>query len=159
MSLSEKTPSGEDKMRAKLSINQMKIGGSASEYLRLVRNATPIPTKTVDESHRREAQEILESIREQDNSGYELDINIEGKNLIDQMDKDFESVGLVPYHFSKSAAEAGEAISVGSRISIPGDERQFKVVSISRHYGAVCIRDASGSEYLIPWQLVQPWRE
>src|SRR5208283_1901153 len=147
MSLSVKTPSGEDKMRAKLSINQMKIGGSAWEYLRLVRNASPLPTKAVDESHGKEAHDILESVREQDNSGYELDIDISGKNLIDQMDNDFEDVGLVPYHFSKSAAEAGEVISVGSRVGIPGDDRQFRTVAISKRKGSVRIRDAAGGEY------------
>jgi len=145
-------------MRAKLFVNQMRIGGSASEYLRLVRNASLIPTKAVDESHGREAQEILESVRKQDDSGYELDIDISGKNLIDQMDKDFESVGLIPYHFSKAAAEAGEDISLGTYVIIPHNDRQFRVVSISRRKGSVRIRDASGNEYLIPWQLVRPWR-
>ncbi len=144
-------------MKAKLFVNQMRLGGSAWEYLRLVRNANPIPPKAIEESHGREAQEILESAREQDNSGYELDINIEGKNLIDQMDRDFESVGLIPYHFSKAAAKE-DAISVGTRVSIPHDDRQFRVVSIFRRYGAVSLRDADGNEYLIPWQLPRPWR-
>ncbi len=146
-------------MRAKLWANQMKIGGSASEYLRLVRKANPIPTKAVEESHGREAQEILESARKQDNSGYELDINIEGKNLIDQMDRDFENLGLVPYFFSNAARAAGKAISVGSHVSIPHDDRKFRVVSISRRYGTVHLRDANGNEYLIPWQLARAWRE
>jgi|SRR5271157_4050223 len=146
-------------MRAKLWANQMKIGGSAWEYLRLVRNSIRIPTKAVEESHGRDAQKILESGRQQDNSGYELDINIEGKSLIDQMDKDFESVGLVPYHFSKPAAEAGEDISLGSYVIIPHDDRQFRVVAVSRRKGSVRIRDASGNEYLIPWQLPRPWRQ
>ncbi len=88
----------------------------------------------MDESHRKEAQEILESVREQDNSGYELDINIEGKNLIDQMDNDFEDMGLVPYHFSKAAAEAGEDISLGTYVIIPHDDRKFKTVAISRRH-------------------------
>jgi len=146
-------------MSAKLSINQMKIGGSASEYLRLVRKASPIPTKTVEESHRKDAREILESVRRQDDSGYELDINIEGKNLIDQMNHDLEDFGLVPYFFSNAALEAGEAISVGSQVSIPHDDRKFRIVAVSRHYGTVHLRDANGNEYLVPWQLARPWRE
>jgi len=145
-------------MRAKLWANQMKIGGSAWEYLRLVRNASSRPPKAVDESQGKEAQEILESVREQDNSGYELDIDITGNNLIGQMDRDFEDMGLIPYFFSNAAREAGETISAGSRVSIPGDERQFRTVAISRRKGSVRIRDAAGSEYLIPWQLVRPWR-
>ena len=146
-------------MRAKLFINQMKIGGTAREYIRLVKNASPIPTKGMDESHRKEAQGILESVREQDNYGYELDIDISGRNLIDQMDKDFESVGLVPYHFSKAAAEAGQGISLGSYVIIPGDDRKFRTVAISRRRGAVRIQDAEGNEYVVPWQLPRPWRE
>ncbi len=145
-------------MKAKIYANQMKLGGSALEYIRLVKNASPRPTKALDESHGREAQEILESAREQDNYGYELDIDITGNNLIDQMDKDFESVGLVPYHFSKCAAEAGEDISLGSYVIIPGDDRKFRTVAISRRTGSVRIRDASSNEYLIPWQLPRPWR-
>src|SRR5271157_1326988 len=146
-------------MKAKIVANQLRTNGTALKYIRLVKNATPIPTKAVGESQGKEAQDILESVREQDNSGYELDINIEGKSLIDQMDKDFESVGLVPYHFSKPAAEAGEDISLGSYVIIPHDDRQFRVVAVSRRKGSVRIRDASGNEYLIPWQLPRPWRQ
>ncbi len=146
-------------MKARLFVNQLRTDGTALEYIRLVKKASSRPTKAVDESHGREAQEILESAREQDNSGYELDINIRGNTLITQMDRDFESMGLVPYHFSKAAAEAGQDISLGTYVIIPNDDRQFKVVSISRRKGSVRIRDASGNEYLIPWQLVQPGRE
>jgi hypothetical protein len=145
-------------MKAKIYSNQLRTDGTALEYIRLVRNTTLIPKKAVDESHRKEAQNILESAKEQDNSGYELDINIEGKNLIDQMDSDFESMGLIPYHFSKAAAEAGEDISLGTYVIIPNDDRKFRTVAISRRKGAVRIRDAAGSEYLVPWQLVRPWR-
>jgi len=134
-------------------------GGTAREYIRLVKNAILMPTKIVDESHGKEAQEILESVREQDNSGYELDIDITGTNLINQMDKDFEDMGLVPFHFSAAARSAGEAISVGSRVSIPRDDRKFRIVAVSRRYGTVHLRDANGNEYLIPWQLARPWRE
>ena len=146
-------------MKAKIVANQLRTNGTALKYIRLVKNATPIPRKGTDESHRNEAQDILESVRQQDNSGYELDINIEGKHLIGQMDRDFEDMGLVPYHFSKAAAEAGQDISLGTYVIIPNDDRKFRVVSISRCKGSVRIRDASGSEYLIPWQLVQPGRE
>ncbi len=145
-------------MKARLFVNQLRIDGTALEYIRLVKIATRIPTKAVDEPQRNEARDILESAKEQDNSGHELDINIEGKSLIVQMDKDFESVGLIPYHFSKSAAEAGEDISLGTYVIIPNDDRKFRVVAVSRRKGSVRIRDASGNEYLIPWQLPRPWR-
>ncbi len=146
-------------MKAKIYANQLRIDGTALEYIRLVKKASPIPRKEMDESHRIEAKEIIESVKEQDNSGYELDINIEGKNLIDRMDNDFEDMGLVPYHFSKSAAEAGEYISLGTYVIIPHDDRKFRTVAISKRHGAVRLRDANGNEYLLPWQLVRPWRE
>jgi len=146
-------------MKARLFVNQLRIEGAAQDYIRLVKNASPRPTKGMDESHRREAQEILESVRKQDASGYELDIDISGEDLIDQMDRDFESVGLIPYHFSKAAAEAREGISLGTYVIIPHDDRKFRVVSIFRRYGAVGLRDADGNEYHIPWQMVRPWRE
>ena len=146
-------------MKAKIYANQLRIDGTALEYIRLVKKASPIARKEMDESHRIEAKEIIESVKEQDNSSYELDINIEGKNLIDRMDNDFEDMGLVPYHFSKAAAEAGEGISLGTYVIIPGDDRKFRTVAISRRRGAVRIQDAEGNEYVVPWQLPRPWRE
>jgi hypothetical protein len=120
-------------MKARLVVNSISTGDSARNYLRLVKASRHHPSvEALDESHRREAQEILESVRKQDDSGYELDIDITGKNLIDQMDRDFESVGLIPYHFSKAAAEAGEDISVGTNVIIPNDDRKFRTVAISR---------------------------
>jgi hypothetical protein len=146
-------------MKARIYANQMRSGAAARDFIRLARSASSRPTKGMDESHSREAQEILESIREQEDSRYELDIDITGKNLIGQMNSHFDDLGLVPYFFSNAALASGEAISVGSRVSIPADDRRFRVVSISRRDGAVRIRDAKGNEYLVPWQLVQPWGE
>ncbi len=146
-------------MKVRLFVNQFRTDGTALEYIRLAKNVSPRQTKGIDESHTREAQEILESVREQDNSGYELDIDITGKNLIDQMDSDLEDMGLVPYHFSKAAAEAGEAISVGSHVSIPHDDRRFSTLAVSRRKASVRLRDGAGNEYVVPWQLPRPWRE
>ena len=131
-------------MKARLVINGINTGDSARNYLRLVKASRHHPSvEALDESHRREAQDILESIQSQNQSD-DLDINITGKNLIGQMDKDFEDMGLIPYFFSNAARAAGEDISVGTRVSIPHDDRKFRTVAISRRYGSVRIRDADG---------------
>jgi hypothetical protein len=146
-------------MKAKFVKSLLDTGSAARDYIRLIKNASSRAIKGIDESHGTEAQEILESIREQDNSRYEVDIDISGKNLIDQMDSDLDDLGLVPYHFSNTARSAGAVISVGSPIRIPGDDRQFRTVAISTSEGSVRIRDASGNEYSVPWHLPRPWRE
>jgi hypothetical protein len=146
-------------MKAKFVKSLIDTGSAARDYIRLVKNASSRAIKGMDQSHGREAKEILENIRELDDSSYGLDIDITGQNLIDQMGRDLEDMGLIPYFFSNAAREAREGISAGSHIRIPDDDRKFRVVSISRRNGSVRIRDASGNEYLVPWQLPQPWRE
>jgi hypothetical protein len=146
-------------MKARLFVNILKRGHVAADYVRLV-ESTPHQSSTVIDNHNRgQAQQILETVQNCNQPDYELDVNIAGKDLIWQLDHDFESIGLVPYFFSNAACSAGEGIAVGSCVSIPGDDRQFRTVAISRPSGAVCLRDAEGNEYVVPWQLVRPWRE
>jgi hypothetical protein len=146
-------------MKARLFTNILRRGHVAADYVRLVeRTRQRSPTETND-PNRRQAQQILETVQNDNKPDYELDINIAGKDLIWQLDHDFESIGLVPYFFSDAARVAGEGIAVGSCVTIPGDDRKFMTVAISRRKGSVRIRDTAGNEYLIPWQLARPWRE
>jgi hypothetical protein len=144
-------------MRAKLYANRLKIKGAAWEYLRLVRSSSPKPTKKIDESHGREAQEILETIEKQ-NPPEDLDINIPGKTLIDQMDRDFEDMGLVPYWFTDLARSRGEAIHPGSHVFIVGDPsgKTYRTIQVSYDQQSVRVRDAEENEFVLPWEMVKP---
>jgi hypothetical protein len=146
-------------MKAKLYVNQMKLGGSAQEYLQQVKRA-PRATKAIEESRKGGAQEILQTVQAQENFRYELDINIQGKDLIHQMNEDFEFTGLIPYFFNKTAHATGEGIRTGDRVMIPYDDRKFIMLSVSCRNGSCRIRYEDGdSEYVVPWVLVQPYPE
>jgi hypothetical protein len=146
-------------MRVRLFTNILRAGSVARDYVRLATSKHDRTATGVEGPKGGEAQRVLESFQDADKAEYELDINIGGNDLIRLLDTDLECMGLVPYHLTKSAAKAGEAISVGSCASIPGDDRKFKVYSISRRYGAVGILDAQGNKYLVPWQLPRPWSD
>jgi hypothetical protein len=145
-------------MKARIIVNEISAGTVARDYMRLIKGRRNSPLAETKEQ-RGGAKIILETIREQDNSKYELDISITGKNLLGRMDRDFDSMGLIPYRFSNAALAAGEGISVGSHVMIPGDDREFSTVSISKRNGSVRLRDKGDSEYIVPWHLVYPYKQ
>jgi len=145
-------------MKARLITNILRRGHVAADYVRLVESISHHLSTETNDPNRRQAQQILETVQNDNKPDYELDINIAGKDLIWQLDNDFESMGLVPYFFSDAARAAGEGITVGTCVNIPGDDRKFRTVAISRRKGSVRIRDTAQNEYLIPWHLVRPDR-
>jgi len=143
-------------MRARLFTNILRAGSVARDYLRLVESRRHRTSTGMADPNSREAQKILESFQDANKPEYELDINITGNDLIRQLDRDFEQVGLIPYYFSDAARLAGEAISEGSLVTVPAEDRSFRVVGISRQSGAVRMRDSGDNEYTVPWALVIP---
>jgi hypothetical protein len=145
-------------MRAKTCLYRLGLNGKASQYMRLVeRGRRPKAPKESEEQKKGEAQTILETFQEEPE---ELDISIAGKDVIKQLDSDFDDMGLVPYYFSKAARTAGDAISVGSYVRVPGLNRRFRVLEIMRHFGAIRLRDPDGIQYVFPWDIkVRPWEK
>jgi hypothetical protein len=146
-------------MRARLFTNILRAGSVARDYVRLAETNRDRTATAIDDTKGREAEKVLESFHDANLPEYELDINISGSDLTQLLDGDLESMGLVPHFFTNAACEAGEGISVGSHVIIPGDDRKFRTVAISRRHGTIHLQDANGSEYLVPWQLARPWRE
>ncbi len=147
-------------MRAKLSINQMKIGGSAWEYIRQVQNSRHIPVNQTGEREKAEALGILESFQDCNKPPEDIDLGIiTGENVNRQLEYDLLDFKVIPYFFSELARSQGEGIAEGYSVSLLGDDRSFEVVRISYESESVHLRDSSGNGFLVPWQLVRPWRE
>lgn len=119
-------------MKARLVVSSINSGDCARNYVRPVKGAPHAPVKATNEQKPGGAQEILETLQDNNEPKDELDIRITGKDMIRQTDNDFEGMGLVPYFFSYAARLAGEAISVWSRVSMLGNDRQFRAVSVSK---------------------------
>ncbi|MGB6068798.1 MAG: hypothetical protein WBG50_28645 [Desulfomonilaceae bacterium] len=145
-------------MKAKICSNRLKLGGKAVDYLRLVEKTHRATAQEAAEPKRAEAQTILETFQEEPE---ELDIGIAGKQVIQQLDSDFDDMGLVPYYFSKAAKAAGENIAVGHFVIVPGlTGRRFRVLRILRQYESIrLIEVGTEIQYLFPWTMVRPMRK
>ena len=143
-------------MTVKMLLNQMGSGAAARDYLRLVNSARHREIET-QEFSQSEAQSILETIQ-QENEPNDLDINIEGKTLINQMDRDFAEVGLVPYWYTVEAKLRGEGIYPGVRVIIIGDpsRKEYETIDVSFSHEATRIRDDENNEFVVPWDMVAP---
>ncbi|MGO9566619.1 MAG: hypothetical protein ACLP5H_03660 [Desulfomonilaceae bacterium] len=147
-------------MRAKLWANQMRLGGSAWEYIRGVEKTRHIPVNQTGEREKAEAQGILESFQDTIKPSEEIDLGvITGKDMNWQLDNDLMDFRVIPYFFTDAARSNGEGIAEGYSASLLGDDRRFEVIRISYESESVHLRDSDGNEYLVPWQLPQPWRE
>lgn len=144
-------------MRARIFINEMRSGAVARDYLRLVKGGLVRPTQEAKEPSRVEAWGILETNQDQNQSDV-LDVSIEGKSLITQMDHDLADFGLIPYWYSDLARSRGEAIRPGVRVIISGDplRQGFETVEVSFEQESVRMRDSRGQEFVVPWDLVMP---
>ena len=145
-------------MKARLFINLISTGDRARNYLRLVKGPRRHqPVEASDAPRGGEAQDILETIQNQDQP-YDLDINIKGKNLIGQMDRDLEDMGLVPYWYTEMARSRGEGIYPGVAVVITGDpsRKRYRTMGVSINRQAIRIRDTEKNEFTLPWDLVVP---
>jgi hypothetical protein len=144
-------------MKARLLANLIATGDSARNYLRLVRGPRRHPPVETLGKSRREAQTILETIQDQ-NQPDELDINIGGQTLINQMDADLQDLGLIPYWYSELARSRGEGIYPGVLIVISGDpaRKRYRTTGISFRRQAIRMKDAEGNEFVLPWEMGVP---
>jgi hypothetical protein len=137
--------------------NQMKIRGSAMEYIRQVHEARQIPSREPDEPQKAGALGILESLEDTMKPPEELNIGIlTGERVIRQMDNDLVDVQVLPYFFSDEAVRRGEGITKGSKVTLLGDDRIFEVLTVSCRDESLLIRDDNNNEFIIPWGLVRP---
>ncbi len=147
-------------MKAKIYANQMRIGGTAQEFIRQVQNSRHIPVNRTGEPKNAEALGILETFGVHNEPPEEIDIGvITGENMNWQLDNDLMDFKVIPYFFTNDARYRGEGIAEGDSVSLLGDDRSFEVVHVSYESESVHLRDSDGNEYLVPWQLPQPWRE
>ena len=143
-------------MRARIFINEMRSGAAARDYLRLVKGGLVRPMQEAKEPSRCEAQDILESIRNQ-TQPYEPDIDIEGQTLLKQMDSDLEDFGVVPYWYSEAAKSRGEGIYPGVSVIIAADPLrvEYRTIEVSFSHRAIRVTDGE-HEYVLPWDMVVP---
>ncbi len=147
-------------MRAKLWANQMKIGGTAQEYIRQVQNSRHISVNQTGEPKKAEALGVLEAYQENNKPPEELDIGIiTGKDMNWQLDNDLMDFRVIPYFFSDLARSKGEGIMEGDSVSLLGDDRIFEVIRISYESESVRIRAEDDFDFIVPWRLIRPWRE
>lgn len=143
-------------MRAKLYINQMKIGGSAWEYICEARNSRPIQMKEIREPGKTEALELLKSFEDSNNPPEEIDLGvITVKDVNRRLDYDLRDFKVIPYPFSDAARSKGEGIREGCYVTLLGDDRVFEVVRVSYEQESVRIRSDDNKEFVVPWRLVQ----
>jgi len=136
------------------------LDGKAAQYIRLVEDTHRLPDKEISEPKKPQAPDLLENFRDEPQ---DLDdINISGRDLIQQINDDFDDLQLVPFYFSKIAKKVGKGISVGDYVCVPGLDRPFQVLRIWIRYGSVRVRDLTEDDdiqYLFPWDMIRPWEE
>ena len=146
-------------MKAKLVINRLRTGDIARNYIRLVKESQPrhLPVEADDASTTVKAQAILETIESQ-NQPDDLDISIEGKDLIKHMDQSGLTDLTIPYWYTEMARSRGEAICPGVHVIITGDpsREEYETIHVSFGHEATRIRDTKGNEFVLPWDMVVP---
>ncbi len=146
-------------MKARIYANQLRIGGTAREYIRQVQNSRHIPVNKTDEPKKAEALGILETFGDHNEPPEEIDIGvITGKNMNWQLDNDLMDFRNLPYFFSDTAKSNGEAIAEDDSVSLLGDDRVFKVIRISYESESVRIRTDDDFDFTVPWRLIRPLR-
>ena len=147
-------------MKAKIYANQMRLGGTAQEFIREVQNSRHAPVNGTGEPKKAEALGILETFQNHNEPPEEIDIGvITGENMNWQLDKDLMDFRMLPYFFSDAARSNGEGIAEDDFVSLLGDDRVFKVIRISYESESTQIRDEHGNDFVVPWRLIRPWRE
>ena len=147
-------------MEAKIYANQMKIGGTALEYIRQVQNSSHILVNQSGEPKKAEALGVLEAYQDSNKPAEEIDLGIiTGKDVNRQLDYDLLDFKVKPYVFTDDARSKGEGVAEGDLVSLLGDDRVFKVIRISFESESVRILAENDLDFTVPWHLVRPWRE
>ena len=146
-------------MKAKLYVNQMRIGGPAREFIREVENPRRTSVKETSEPKKAEALDILESFQDNDKDPNEIDLGImDGEFLNRRLDKELTEFKVLPYFFTDAARSKGEGISNGSYVRITGDDRNFRVLRVLYEQEAVRLEDENRNEFVVPWSLIRQKR-
>ena len=147
-------------MKARLFVNQLRIDGTAREYIRQVQNSRHISVYQSGEREKAQALGILETFENHNEPPEEIDIGvITGENMNWQLDNDLMDFRNLPYFFSDAAKSNGEGISEGDSVSLLGDDRRFEVVHISFESESFHLRAEDDVDFTVPWRLIRPWRE
>ena len=147
-------------MKAKIYANQLRIDGTAREYIRQVQNSRHISVYQSGEREKAQALGILETFENHNEPPEEIDIGvITGENMNWQLDNDLMDFRNLPYFFSDDARTRGEGIAEGDSVSLLGDDRIFEVIRISYESESVRIRAENDNDFTVPWRLIRPWRE
>jgi hypothetical protein len=145
-------------MRARIINKLIHTGTVARDYVRLIKGGRHSPLKEADKQRGREAQDILESMRDQERPENDLEIDITGKVVIQQMDRDLKDFGLVPYYYTDLARSRCEGICPGVYVRLLGDpsRRRYRTIHVSFSRQATRIKDAQENEFVLPWDMVEP---
>ena len=145
------------KMKAKIYANQMRLGGTAQEFIRQVQNSRHIPVNQTGEPKKAEALGVLEAYQDSNKPPEEIDLGvITGKDMNWQLDNDLMDFRVFPYFFSDLARSKGEGIAEGDSVSLLGDDRIFEVIRISYESESVRIRAEDDFDFTVPWRLIRP---
>ena len=143
-------------MKTRIYANHLRIGGSASEFIREVEGSHRTPVKENGEPKKVEAFEILESFQENNKDPNEIDLGImDGKFLNRRLEYGLKEFKVIPYFLSAEARAKGEGISEGSPVTLVGDERIFRVVCVLYEQESVRLEDENHNEFLVPWGLIR----
>src|SRR5271157_4032750 len=128
-------------MKARLFVNQLRIDGTALEYIRQVQNSRHISMNQTGEPKKAEALGVLEAYQDSNKPPDEIDLGvITGKDVNRQLEYDLMDFRILPYFFSDLARSKGEGIAEGDSVSLLGDDRIFEVIRISYESESVRIR-------------------
>jgi hypothetical protein len=146
-------------MKARLFVNQLRTDGTALEYIRQVQNSRHISMNQTGEPKKAEALGVLEAYQDSNQPPEEIDLGvITGKDMNRQLEYDLSDFRVIPYFFSDAARSKGEGIAEGDAVSLPGDDRIFKVIRISYESESVRIRSEDDFDFTVPWRLIRPLR-
>jgi hypothetical protein len=145
-------------MRAKIIANVIGAGSVARDFVRLVKGWRNSPLKEAKEQKRGGAQAILECMLDQEQPEGDLEVDISGKVVIQQMDRDLQDFEAIPYWYTDVARSRGEGICPGVYVIITSDSsgKKYRVTGVSFSRQAIRIKDVQGNAFLLPWELAEP---
>lgn len=145
-------------MKARLTSTMLRTGGIARDFVRTIQGRRSRPQQR--ERHSSGAARVLEDCKEPYDPFGE-DRPFDAYDLIAVLDGGLADFAVIPYYFSAAAREDGQDITIGSCVFICGDElrRPFIVVKVDAEAHAVRIQDAEHNGYVIPWDLIEPWKQ
>ena len=147
-------------MKTRIYANHLRIGGSASEFIREVEGSHRTPVKENGEPKKVEAFEILESFQENKKDPNEIDLGImDGKFLNRRLEYGLKEFKVIPLYLTDEARAKGEGIYEGSSVTLVGDERIFRVVCVLYEQEAIRLEDENRNGFVVPWGLIRPYKE